>query len=137
MFKSVVDRWTKKLILEDRFTNTKPERPRVLDLTGGPKVEIYASDIEVNRRDFKYRINKEVEKGDTMHWSAVNQNLQYMNKTVWLQEFDFERDQMGESWSITQTLAFNMSDEAFFTLTVRDRNGEVQERDYTIYVAAE
>ena len=72
MFKSVVDRWNKKLILNDRFTNTGPERPRVLDLSGGPKVVFYASDIEVNRRGFKYRINKEVEKGDTKYWSAVN-----------------------------------------------------------------
>ena len=63
-----------------------------------PQVRVYASDLENSVRDFKYRINKEVDKDSMTEWSALDQNLQYMNRTVWLQEFDFEEDHMGDSW---------------------------------------
>lgn len=54
-----------------------------------------------------------------------------------MQQFNYEEDQMGENWQITQTLAFNMSGEAFCTLTVRNKDGDVQNREYTLYLAAE
>ena len=90
-----------------------------------PQVRVYASDLENSERDFKYRINKEVDKDSMTEWSALDQNLQYMNKTVWMQQFNYEEDQMGGNWQITQTLAFNMSGEAFCTLTVRDKDGDM------------
>ena len=135
-FRSTLDYYTRQLKLEDSFTNRRPEEARFLDVSGGPKIDFYVDNVENNRKDFRYTIHKDVQEQDYVLWSVIDQKLQYMNRTVWQQEFSYS-DYEGQQWSISQTFAFNMTDKAYLTLVIRDKEGKVHEREYQVYVEDE
>ena len=61
-------------MLANRFMGGELELPRTMNLNVPqvPQVRVYASDLQNNERDFKYRINKEVSKDSMTEWSALD-----------------------------------------------------------------